>query len=48
MIQAKARAAPTALYVLQRALAAEGLPERAALLSLGPGFTASLVTLRPA
>ncbi|MQT11819.1 type III polyketide synthase [Segnochrobactrum spirostomi] len=36
---------PTVLFVLERALAA-GLPNRAALLALGPGFTASCVTLR--
>jgi alkylresorcinol/alkylpyrone synthase len=36
--------APTVLFVLERALAA-GLPEHAMLLSLGPGFTVSTVTL---
>lgn len=35
---------PTALFVLERALAA-GLPERAALVAMGPGFTATLVSL---
>jgi alkylresorcinol/alkylpyrone synthase len=36
--------APTALFVLERALAA-GLPERAMLLSLGPGFSIATATL---
>jgi alkylresorcinol/alkylpyrone synthase len=36
--------APTVLFVLERALAA-GLPERAMVVSLGPGFTVSTVTL---
>ena len=36
--------APTVLFVLERALAA-GLRGRAALLALGPGFTASFLTL---
>ena len=36
--------APTALFVLERVLAA-GLPERALLMALGPGFTLSAVTL---
>lgn len=35
---------PTALFVLERAVAA-GLPERAALVAMGPGFTATLVSL---
>jgi len=37
--------APTALFVLDRARRA-GLPERSVLTALGPGFTASSVTLR--
>ena len=36
--------APTALFVLERALQA-GLPEHAMLVALGPGFTVSTVTL---
>jgi alkylresorcinol/alkylpyrone synthase len=36
--------APTALFVLARALES-GLPDRSALLALGPGFTASCVAL---
>jgi alkylresorcinol/alkylpyrone synthase len=36
--------APTALFVLERALAA-GLPELALLMALGPGFTVSTATL---
>ena len=36
---------PTVLFVLQRAIAA-GLPERSAMAALGPGFTASCVTLK--
>ena len=36
--------APTALFVLQRAIA-RGLPRRSALAAMGPGFTASCVTL---
>jgi alkylresorcinol/alkylpyrone synthase len=36
--------APTALFVLERALQA-GLPEHAMLLALGPGFTVSTATL---
>ena len=36
--------APTALFVLERALAA-GLPERSVVIALGPGFTVSTVTL---
>jgi alkylresorcinol/alkylpyrone synthase len=36
--------APTALFVLERALQA-GLPERAMLMALGPGFTVSTATL---
>ena len=38
---------PTVLFVLDRAVKA-GLPERSAMLALGPGFTASCVTLRKA
>jgi alkylresorcinol/alkylpyrone synthase len=37
--------APTVLFVLERVLA-DGLPERGALIGLGPGFTASCVTLQ--
>jgi alkylresorcinol/alkylpyrone synthase len=37
--------APTALFVLERAIAA-GLPERGLLMALGPGFTVSTVTLK--
>jgi alkylresorcinol/alkylpyrone synthase len=36
--------APTALFVLERAMAA-GLPERTLLTAMGPGFTASCVAL---
>lgn len=36
---------PTILFVLERVLRA-GLPERSAMIALGPGFTASCVTLR--
>ena len=36
--------APTVLFILQRVIAA-GLPERAALVSMGPGFTASCLAL---
>ncbi len=36
--------APTALFVLERVLAA-GLPRRTALAALGPGFTCSMVSL---
>jgi alkylresorcinol/alkylpyrone synthase len=36
--------APTVLYVLDRARRA-GLPERSVVTALGPGFTASAVTL---
>ena len=36
--------APTVLFVLGRAIA-EGLPKRTALLAMGPGFTASCVSL---
>jgi len=36
---------PTVLFVLERAIAA-GLPERAAMIAMGPGFSASCVTLR--
>lgn len=39
--------APTVLYVLDRARRA-GLPRRSVLTALGPGFTASTVTLRAA
>jgi alkylresorcinol/alkylpyrone synthase len=38
---------PTVLFVLERALA-KGLPARSLLTALGPGFTASCVTLRHA
>ena len=37
--------APTALFVLDKLIEA-GLPARTALLAMGPGFTASCVTLR--
>jgi alkylresorcinol/alkylpyrone synthase len=36
---------PTVLFVLERAIA-DGLPERAAMIAMGPGFSASCVTLR--
>jgi alkylresorcinol/alkylpyrone synthase len=36
---------PTILFVLERVLGA-GLPERAAMVAMGPGFSASCVTLR--
>ncbi|KQV68298.1 type III polyketide synthase [Rhizobium sp. Root1220] len=36
---------PTILFVLERVLRA-GLPERSAMVAMGPGFTASCVTLR--
>jgi alkylresorcinol/alkylpyrone synthase len=36
---------PTVLFVLQRAIS-RGLPDRAAMIAMGPGFTASCVTLR--
>lgn len=36
---------PTVLFVLERAIRA-GLPERAAMIAMGPGFSASCVTLR--
>jgi alkylresorcinol/alkylpyrone synthase len=36
---------PTVLFVLERALRA-GLPERAAMIAMGPGFAASCVTLK--
>ena len=39
--------APTVLFVLERALSA-GLPERAAMLAMGPGFTASCAVLERA
>ena len=40
--------APTALFVLERALSEGPLPARALLTALGPGFTASALTLEPA
>jgi alkylresorcinol/alkylpyrone synthase len=39
--------APTVLFILQRAMA-KGLPARSLVTALGPGFTASCVTLRNA
>jgi len=36
---------PTILFVLERAIRA-GLPERAAMIAMGPGFSASCITLR--
>ena len=39
--------APTVFFVLERVLK-EGLPARAVLSALGPGFTASLVSLKRA
>lgn len=36
---------PTVLFVLERAIR-KGLPDRAAMIAMGPGFTASCVTLR--
>jgi alkylresorcinol/alkylpyrone synthase len=39
--------APTVLFILERALA-EGLPARSLLTALGPGFTASCISLRHA
>ncbi|QRM48338.1 type III polyketide synthase [Rhizobium sp. BG6] len=36
---------PTVLFVLERALR-QGLPERSAMLAMGPGFSASCMTLR--
>jgi len=39
--------APTVLFVLERALA-QGLPSRSLMTALGPGFTASCVSLRHA
>ena len=39
--------APTALFVLEKCIA-QGLPNRSALTAMGPGFTASCVTLRKA
>ena len=39
--------APTVLFVLERALA-HGLPPRSLVTALGPGFTASCVSLRHA
>ncbi len=36
--------APTVLFILQRVIA-QGLPERATLVSMGPGFTASCLSL---
>lgn len=38
---------PTVLFVLERAIRA-GLPGRSAMIAMGPGFTASCVTLRAA
>ncbi|MBX5214116.1 MULTISPECIES: type III polyketide synthase [unclassified Rhizobium] len=38
---------PTVLFVLERVIRA-GLPERAAMIAMGPGFSASCVTLRRA
>ncbi|MDE1915253.1 MAG: type III polyketide synthase [Sphingomonadales bacterium] len=38
--------APTVLFVLERVLA-RGLPGRAAMLALGPGFTASMLLVEP-
>ena len=39
--------APTVLFILERTLA-KGLPKRSLLTALGPGFTASCVSLRHA
>jgi alkylresorcinol/alkylpyrone synthase len=39
--------APTVLFILERALAG-GLPPRSLMTALGPGFTASCVSLRHA
>jgi alkylresorcinol/alkylpyrone synthase len=39
--------APTVLFILERALA-KGLPARSLVTALGPGFTASCITLRHA
>ena len=39
--------APTVLFILKRAIEA-GLPDRAALIAMGPGFTASCVSLAQA
>ncbi len=39
--------APTALFVLER-LATHGLPPRTLLTALGPGFTASCLSLKRA
>lgn len=39
--------APTVLFVLERVLR-EGLPERSAMLAMGPGFSASCLTLKRA
>ena len=39
--------APTVLFILERALA-KGLPARSLLTALGPGFTASCLSLRHA
>jgi alkylresorcinol/alkylpyrone synthase len=36
---------PTVLFVLERAIAA-GLPPRSAMVAMGPGFSASCVTLK--
>ena len=38
---------PTVLFVLERAIQA-GLPPRSAMIALGPGFSASCVTLKKA
>lgn len=40
--------APTVLFVLERVMAAGELPDRAVMTSLGPGFTASCLSLRKA
>jgi alkylresorcinol/alkylpyrone synthase len=40
--------APTVLFVLDRVIAAGDLPERAVMTSLGPGFTASCLSLAKA
>ncbi len=40
--------APTALFVLERLIAAGRLPERSLVTAMGPGFTASCVSLRRA
>jgi alkylresorcinol/alkylpyrone synthase len=38
---------PTVLFVLERLIAAERLPNRTVLTAMGPGFTMSCVSLRP-